>query len=327
MRAPAFQTWFSQFIQLNHPQREQLRAALAPGAGLAQLAALLEQVCREGRACPRCASRNWMRHGHARGLQGYRCRECGRTFNDLSNTPLSRLRRRDAWAAYFSSLLEARSVRAAATEAAIHRNTAFRWRHRFIGQIRRQRTEVLTGIVEADEMFLLESQKGSRTLDRPARGRGGKATRPGISRELDCIVVARDRTGHTWDAVTGRGAVTSRQLHQHLAPRLDAHALLATDGHKAYQRFTQEAGIAHQIVNLRQGQRVRASMRGAIHVQNVNAYHSRFRLWLSRFLGVASRYLPNYLDWRWSADGHRASTIGQLLHLIIGPIKPNNAFG
>jgi hypothetical protein len=42
---------------------------------------------------------------------------------------------------------------------------------------------------------------------------------------------------------------------------------------------------------------------GALHIQNVNAYHSRFKEWLRRFHGVASHYLSNYLGWRWALDG------------------------
>ena len=32
-------------------------------------------------------------------------------------------------------------------------------------------------------------------------------------------------------------------------------------------------------------------------MQNVNAYHSRFKQWLRRFNGVATSYLPDYLGW------------------------------
>jgi len=40
------------------------------------------------------------------------------------------------------------------------------------------------------------------------------------------------------------------------------------------------------------------------HIQNVNAYHSRFKTWIRRFNGVATKYLPNYLGWyRW-LDGN-----------------------
>ncbi|MGH8853946.1 MAG: IS1595 family transposase, partial [Telluria sp.] len=168
--------------------------------------------------------------------------------------------------------------------------------------------------VEADEMFLLESQKGSRTLDRPARKRGGVARWRGINRDHVCVLVARDRTGGTFDFITGRGAVTAAQLQRHLPPVLAPDVLLVTDGHQAYRAFARAAGIAHEFVNLRAGERGR----GAVHVQNVNAYHQRFRQWLARFNGVASRYLPNYLGWQWAVDGRRIDTAERLLRAALG---------
>jgi hypothetical protein len=95
---------------------------------------------------------------------------------------------------------------------------------------------------------------------------------------------------------------------------LDASVLLVTDSHGAYRAFAREAGISHEAVNLRQGERVR----GAVHVQNVNGYHRRFRQWLARFNGVASRYLPNYLGWRWALDGERIGSADDLLRAAIG---------
>jgi hypothetical protein len=35
-----------------------------------------------------------------------------------------------------------------------------------------------------------------------------------------------------------------------------------------------------------------------MHINNVNAYHGRFKEWLRRFHGVATKNLPNYLGWR-----------------------------
>ncbi|MDB5932788.1 MAG: transposase, partial [Massilia sp.] len=53
-------------------------------------------------------------------------------------------------------------------------------------------------------------------------------------------------------------------------------------------------------------------------VQNVNAYHSRFKQWLRRFNGVASRYLANYLGWRWALDGGRISSPELMLRSALG---------
>jgi hypothetical protein len=56
-------------------------------------------------------------------------------------------------------------------------------------------------------------------------------------------------------------------------------------------------------------------------VQNVNAYHQRFKAWLQGFRGVASRYLPNYLGWRWALDGERVTSPEQLLSVAISVIN------
>ena len=320
MRAPHFKKWFAKLPALNVPQRLQTLAALHPAAGLDQVIAVIGQVGAASRQCPACTSRRYHRHGHANGLQRYRCRDCGRSYNDLSGTPLARLRQRDKWLDYLDTVLDSTSVRKAAAQVGVHRNTAFRWRHRFLDRPKHDRPQRLHGIAEADEMFILESQKGARKLDRPARKRGGRASRRGISGELDCILVARDRGGQTIDAVVGRGALTAAQLERHLLPRLDRQVLLVSDAHGAYRSFARKHGIAHEAVNLRAGVRVRRGAAGVIHVQNVNAYHQRFRQWLSQFRGVASRYLPNYLGWRWALDGERITSASQLLRLAIGAI-------
>ena len=321
MKAPGFKKWFAHLPALNQPQRLQVLHALRPAAGLAHIVALIEQVRSADRRCPRCQGVRWQRHGHANNLQRYRCRDCGRTFNDLSATPLARLRLREKWADYLRALLASKPVRGAADQAGVHRNTAFRWRHRFLQRVKDDGPRQLGGIVEADEMFMLESQKGSRQLDRPARKRGGAAHKRGISRELDCILVMRDRAGQTADAVTGRGPLTVQQAERHLLPLLERQALLVTDANAAYRSLARKHGIAHQAVNLRAGGRVRAGSMGAIHVQNVNAYHQRLREWIARFHGVASRYLPNYLGWRRALDAQRIASAEQLLCIAIKPIN------
>jgi transposase-like protein len=45
-----------------------------------------------------------IRHGHAHGLQRYRCRTCARTFNAFSGTPLARLRHKSRWLDYLDGV-------------------------------------------------------------------------------------------------------------------------------------------------------------------------------------------------------------------------------
>jgi hypothetical protein len=211
-------------------------------------------------------------------------------------------------------MLRSETVRQAAVTTGIHRNTSFRWRHRILALVKSDQPQRLHGIIEADETYLLESEKGSRHIKREVRKRGGSATKRGISGEQVCVLVARDRMGQTMDFVTGKGPVTKVQLRDSLLPILDKDSLLVSDGNPAYQYFAQETTITHKAINLSAGVRVS----GAYHVQNVNAYHSRFKNWLNHFHGVATKYLPNYLGWRRAIDTHRLNTPESLLRASIG---------
>jgi transposase-like protein len=263
--------------------------------------------------CPHCRCPRVYRCGQASGLQRWRCIACGRSFNALTGTPLARLRKREAWLPYLHCILESRTVRDAARCVGVHRTTSFRWRHRFVPGAARERSLQLSAIVEADETYRLESQKGSRHLTRAPRRRGGVTRRRGINGEHDCLLVARDRSGQTLDFHTGRGPVTAAQLEVCLRPVLSPDILLISDSAAAYRRFAAGAGLTHEAVNLKAGIRAR----GAIHIQNVNAWHSHFKTWLVRFKGVASRYLVHYSGWQRVLDDRRLTTPVQLLRSIV----------
>jgi transposase-like protein len=314
VEACAFDTYVTGIAFLTRAQCVRVMALLKPTVDQGNVAAIIEEAAAPILRCPRCRGEQLYKHGAKSGLQRFRCRACGRTFNSLTGTPLARLRQKAKWLDFSQCMLDSCTVRKAASIVEVTKNTSLRWRHRFLTLAKTDRPPCLNGIAEADETFLLESQKGARDLQRPARKRAGKAAKRGISAEQVCVLVARDRTGGTVDFVTGRGPVTVAQLKTHLTPVLAPDTLLVTDGNKAYQTFAIQQGISHQYVNVSAGERVR----GAVHVQNVNGYHSRFHTWLRRFNGVATRYLSNYLGWRWSIDQERIRSPETLLRASIG---------
>jgi len=263
--------------------------------------------------CPHCHCAQVHRCGQASGLQRWRCLACRKSYNALTGTPLARLRKRELWLPFLSCLLESETVRKAAQRVGVHPSTSFRWRHRFAPGAACKRPTLLGGMVEADETYLLESQKGSRRLDRPPRRRGGVARRRGINRDHDCLLVARDRSKQTLDFHTGRGPASSAQLERCLGPVLATDALLISDSARAYVDFAARAGIRHEAINVRAGERAP----GAIHLNNVNGWHSRFKTWLRRFNGVASRYLQHYSGWQRILDDARLTTPADLLCTIV----------
>lgn len=314
METAVFERLLKQVSQLSPHQRSRLTEVLTHGRCQSEALGYIERSFESAPRCPHCRHERVYRHGHADGLQRYRCRECGKTFNALTGTALARLRHKSKWLCFVEQMLLSRTVREAARASGVHRNTSFRWRHRFLAGAKDDRPQRLHGITEADETYFLESDKGARKLQRRARKRGGSATKRGISNEQVCVLIARDRGGQTLEFVTGKGPISKAQLHHCLPSVLDEDSLLVSDANASYRYFAQEAGISHEFVNLAAGNRVR----GAIHVQNVNAYHSRLRQWIDRFHGVATRYLPNYLGWRRALDSRRLPTPQAMLLAAVG---------
>lgn len=131
MRAPRFKHLFAHLPAVNVLQRLRALAARHPDAGIGAMLRFIDDAGGEGRCCPGCGCPRYHRHGHSNGLQRYRCCACRRTYNDLSGTPLARLRMREKWLDYLAAEYAFKSLRAAAREVGVHRDTALRWRHRF----------------------------------------------------------------------------------------------------------------------------------------------------------------------------------------------------
>ena len=306
---------FRQLLNLNNPARLAVCVFMSELVNGDRVTTVINQIARERNACAHCEGKRLYRHGFANGLQRYRSRSCGATFNGLTGTPLARLRLKHRWLTYFDCLRDpACTVHSAALKTGVHPNTSFRWRHRFLDWTKFDRPSTLEGVAEADETFLLESEKGSRQLQRPPRRHGGHAHKRGNSNELVNIVVARDRGGKTIDFIAGRGALKPKALHAHLLPKLAPDVILMSDANGAYKTFARQAHIRHEAINLSPGRRVH----GSVHIQNVNAYHSRFKNWLRHFNGVATRYLENYLGWRWAIDLRRIDTADRFLRAALG---------
>ena len=290
MRTQDFHLWLSKANELTPSQRQQAVESLSQKPSPAEM---LSTLASTHPPCPHCHHTRCIRWGNAHELPRYRCGACGKTFNVLTGTPLARLRRRECWPEYTQALIAGDTVRTAARRCHVDKNTAFRWRHRFLTRPAQAKPSHLHGIVEADETYFLESYKGSRHLPRLPRKRGGKATKRGLSKEQVPVLIARDRTSATIDAVLPHA--NTSEVRAVLEPVLDSDAVLCSDGSSVYVALAEQLHLAHRPVNISAGIRVVAQ---AFHIQNVNAYDSRLKGWMARFHGVATKYLPNYLGWR-----------------------------
>jgi transposase-like protein len=290
MDAAELKRWLASVARLTPAQKAELLNALSARDDEAEVGRLVDSRLARLPACPHCGGTRIVRNGSASGLQRYKCRACQRTFNALSKTPLARLRMKAKWLQQEDVLARGLIIRMASVELGVAPSTAFRWRHRFLQLAQPVKAPALTGVVEADETFFLRSSKGQRP-GRTPRKRGGRASRKDRGEDLIPVLVARDRSGATADFLLE--AVSKDCLSEVLEPRVNADAILCTDGSAAMAATAKELGVHHQAMNLSAGERVR----GPWHIQNVNAYHGRLKGWMHRFRGVATSYLESYLGW------------------------------
>jgi transposase-like protein len=288
--------------KLTFAQRRELMDELGTDAEAAASVGIIEAQGKEA-GCPHCGNGHVVRNGSASGLQRYKCRICGRTFNALTGTPLARLRQKSKWIVQAEVLRDGMTITQAAKRLKVARSTAFRWRHRFMAVPKTIQAQSLAGIAEADETFFLHSRKGQRGLDRKPRRRGGRAAKRGLSKEQVPVLVARDRSGATANIILAADGKVD--LVAALKPLLPSDTILCTDGSSVLAAAVKEIGVTHRPVNVSAGRRVIA---GVYHIQNVNAFDSRLKNWIRRFHGVATKYLDSYLGWFRTLD--RSSSPG-----------------
>ena len=290
MDGKRFQDWLASIDSLSETQRTEALAVLSGQADDVLSLAAVEAKVEEDRHCPHCGTPGAISRGRARGLRRYQCKGCGRTFNAATGTPLSGLHHKERWLTFGASLAEGETVRESASRCGLGVNTAFRWRHRFLAAVG-QAPQKLKGIVEVDETYVLESNKGSRTLDRKARRRGGKASKRGLSHEQVPVLVAADRSGTTVSEVLP--AVNADTLKAVLEPSVDTDIVLVSDSKSSYRPCAAAMGVRHEALKLSAGERVR----DAFHIQTVNSRHSQLKDFLRGYRGIATKYLDRYLNW------------------------------
>ena len=132
MKKQKFSDFLAQLKNLTEAQRAVLLDLLGKAQHEKSPAALVDEKFTGKPVCPQCCSGSLHKWGIVSGIQRYRCKDCGRSFNALTGTPMARLRKKELWLEHSKALVDSLSLSKAAERCGIDRTTAFRWRHRFL---------------------------------------------------------------------------------------------------------------------------------------------------------------------------------------------------
>lgn len=82
--------------------------------------------------CPFCHSKEVVGNGIYKLRKRYRCKNCKKSYNDLTGTAFSHVRDKKKFNLYSEKLLMGKSIRQLAKEVNISPNTSFQWRRKIL---------------------------------------------------------------------------------------------------------------------------------------------------------------------------------------------------
>lgn len=261
----------------------------------------------ETEKCRACGSEHIVKFGRDKnGKQRYKCKSCGTTFTSTSHSAMSHTRHSEhIWETYIQLLLKGASLRECAYRCGISVRTAFIWRHKILSTLQMdQDNRVMAGIVEADEMFVPVSYKGNHTKSRsfimPRKSYKRGTDNRSNTVPKACVMYAVERNGQNYGEVLGLGQPTIKMVTHAFSERIAPDSIMLSDRiHAMKSFFDKKADIELiQLQSTTTGSHCggRPEIRGIYHIQTVNNLHKRFRDFLRGYLGVATKYLNNYVN-------------------------------
>jgi len=253
----------------------------------------------DGVFCPRCGSCMVKGHGNYRqGLKRYKCRACGRTFNDKTGTIFhySRLSLREWLTLIILFLCLHNSCLSLSWLFGRSYMPIFKALKRLMLSLRGEKQPVkMGGAVECDEVYVTAGLKGRnnslriKRLGRKSRRRGLRRRGRGAWNQDKPPIFILVRRGGLEDYVPSSDVEAETAL-KIIGRRVSEGSTVYTDSFKAYLGLG-EAGYRHEAVNHSVGEYVR----GEAHINSCENRASLLRPWLTVHRGVCKDNLSLYL--------------------------------
>ena len=245
-------------------------------------------------SCPVCgkADARFIKKGFQGNKQRYKCKDCGRKFTyDTKQITSNAHQSADSWIKVIEDTLSLTPLDETAEKIGVCHETAFNMRHKllvFMESMTGSAT-LLDELVEADETYVLESQKGVKCENRKPRKHGEGASKRGLSDEQYCVCVAADRNNHLVATCVNRAKPSGEDLVNALGSHIVPQSVLLCDGASAYNKLANKLECKKVVLV------GHSSYDRLYHLNTVNNLHSRIKEMLRQFRGVASQYLNRYL--------------------------------
>ena len=215
------------------------------------------------RNCPQCDSSIIINNGTRNDIQKYKCKDCSHQFTLFSRTILEKTRYHwNVWLKMLEMTLTHTSLDKMQNIlikdygcSGINIKTVWRWRLKLIYALAHLPVPTLTGVIQIDEIFERESQKGSRDLinfinknEKRMPRYGRKSSKLGVmSAEFATVVVAVDNSGYSVIKAISQGKFDSEHFDNEFTQHFNNPSFVCTDNNSAYTKYCTDNGIRNYI--------------------------------------------------------------------------------
>ena len=246
--------------------------------------------------CEKCGCKLYKNGTTKSGIQKYICSGCRVTSSETTNTIICHSKLSfEIWRTVIDNLLNGFSLRRIAEENNISLLTSFRLRHKVLYALKHFVENInLSGEIQSDEKYFSINLKGTKTKNMPRYSKKRTSTSSpyrGISHHKVCVVSSIDENDNLLLKIVGLGRCTTDMLNQSLGKKINKAKSITADSASAYQEFC-------KINNLTLNAIPSGFHENDIYnISEINGIHSQLETWLSKFRGVSTRHLQEYLDW------------------------------
>jgi len=213
--------------------------------------------------CPYCNSEKVKKVGIRKNVQRYKCHDCDKTFTRFTNTILEKTKWHwTSWIAVLNmtinqySFAQMREVLQKDYKCfGINDKTLFLWRHKLIHSLASMPQPILTGIIQVDETFIRESQKGSKQLvsligndivRKPRYGR--QPSKYGVmGSEFATVTTAIDHRGYCVCKVSCMGKLTKEMFVDQFDQNMTTPSFICSDANDCYDGYCKIKDIPHYV--------------------------------------------------------------------------------
>ena len=246
--------------------------------------------------CEMCGCKLYKNGKTKSGIQKYICSGCKTTLSETSNTIVCHSKLSfEIWRNVIDNLLNGFSIRRIAEENNISNYTSFRLRHKVLYALKKFVENIkLSGNIQSDEKYFSINLKGTKKANMPRYSKKRTSTSSsyrGISHHKVCVASSIDENDNLLLKIVGLGRCTIDMLKNSLGQKLGNAKSVNADSASAYQDFCKEYDL---ILNA-----IPSGFHsdGIFNISEINGIHSQLETWLSKFKGVSTRHLQEYLDW------------------------------